>query len=316
MKSYFVTGRPAAMAFALLALAFGILVVPCRGAEASPVKIVDDAEHAIELKTPAQRIIPLYGAFAEMLYAIGAGPSVVARTQADDMPPEIVKLPAVGTHMRPNVEMIVGMNPDLVVQSASRRAETPEMEGVTSAGIPIAVFAPETFDAIFSTMERLGVLTGHEDSAKAAVDALKQRLEAVREKVAKAPKRPRVFFEVRTEPLTAAGGGSIVQDVLAAAGAENVVKLDGGVVRYSFEALMKDDPDFYIVQSGPMNRNPSEPGSRAHFDQLRAVRGGKVIFVDELLFSRPGPRAVDAVEQFAAALYPDLFPKSGAQKSP
>ena len=111
--------------------------------------------HEISLEEPAKRIIPLYGAFAEMLYALGAGKEVVARTQADQFPPEIVRLPSVGTHMRPNVEMIIGLKPDLVVQSASRWEATAEMERLQSAGIPVAVFSPNTFEEIFATMERL-----------------------------------------------------------------------------------------------------------------------------------------------------------------
>jgi iron complex transport system substrate-binding protein len=116
-----------------------------------------------------------------------------------------------------------------------------------------------------------------------------------------------VFFEVRPEPLTAAGRGSIVQQNITAAGAENTVKSEKAIVHYSFEALLVTDPDVYIVQRGPMSRNPVAPKNRPHFDQLRSVRKGKVIYVDEYLFSRPGPRCVEAVEQLARELYPDRF---------
>ena len=119
--------------------------------------------------------------------------------------------------------------------------------------------------------------------------------------------RDRVFFEVRGEPLTGAGKGSIVQDILLAVGAENALENEKAIVQYSFESLLLADPDVYIVQRGPMNRNPMDPRKRAHFDRLRCVRNGKIIFVDEFLFSRPGPRCVDAVEQLAAALYPEKF---------
>jgi iron complex transport system substrate-binding protein len=285
-------------------------------AQAEPVRIVDDLGNTIELQAPARRVISLYGAFAEMLYAIGAGPSLIARTQADEIPPEIRKLPAVGTHMRPNVEMLVGLKPDLVVQSASRRSATPEMDAVANAGIPVAIFSPKTLEGIFSTMERLGVLTGREDEARAAVDDLRKRLKAIKAKVEKVEKRPRVFFEVRAEPLAAAGKDSIVQEILTAAGAENVVSIDAGIARYGFELLLRDDPDFYIVQSGPMNKNPPDPKNRSHFDQLRAVREGRVLFVDELLFSRPGPRAVDAVAQLAVLLFPDRFESASATPNP
>ncbi len=301
----------AAVPFLLIAI-FSVLTVTgtllsAGPASAEPVRVVDDLGRTIALQQPAGRVIPLYGAFTEMLFAIGAGPRVIARTHADEFSEEFGKLPSVGTHMRPNVEMIVGLKPDLVVQSASRRSTTPEMERLQSTGIAVAVFSPNTFEEVFSAMERLGKLTGRENEAGAAVAAMRKRLEDIKSKLPVAGKPPRIFFEVRAEPLTAAGEGAIVNDILAAARAENVVGSADAVVRYSFEALLADDPDFYIVQSGPMNRNPAHPAKRPHFDQLRAVRDGKVIFVDELLYSRPGPRVVDAAEQLAKALYPERF---------
>ncbi|MFZ2447156.1 MAG: ABC transporter substrate-binding protein [Syntrophobacteraceae bacterium] len=271
------------------------------------VETTDDLGQKISLAQPARRIIPLYGAFAEMLFSIGAGDRVIARTQADKFPPELASLPSVGTHMRPNVEMILGLKPDLVVMSASRREETPEISRVLDSGIPVAVFSPRTFEEIFSVTARLGILSGTSSEASAFTDMLRKRLDAVRDKLAGSEGRRRVFFEIRAEPLTGAGRGSIVQAIITASGGENVLKNEKAIVSYSLEALLFEDPDFYIVQEGPMNKSPMAPGKRSHFDRLKCVREGRIIIADELLFSRPGPRCVEAVERLAAALYPERF---------
>jgi len=136
---------------------------------------------------------------------------------------------------------------------------------------------------------------------------LKERLAKVKGRLSGFERRVRVFFEVRAEPLTGAGNGSIVEGILQASGAENALQNEKALVQYNFESLLLADPDVYIVQRGPMNRNPMDPRKRAHFDRLRSVRDGKILFVDELLFSRPGPRCVDAVEQLASQLYPERF---------
>jgi len=278
------------------------IAVPARSAE-----IVDDLGQKIVLAKPAGRIIPLYGAFAEMLFSIGAGDAVIARTQADVFPPELAPLPSVGTHMNPNVEMILGLKPDLVVVSASRRQESPEIARLVDSGIPVAVFSPKTFGEIFSVIERLGSISGHERQASEFSAHLAGRLAEVREKLGGIKTRPRVFFEIRAEPIAGAGHGSIVDEILKAAGAQNAIDGDKAIVQYSLEALLFQDPDFYIVQQGPMNRGPAPPGQRAHFDRLKCVREGRVLVVDEYIFSRPGPRCVDAVERLAAALYPEKF---------
>lgn len=287
----------------LLVAVMALVPAPAAPHMAASVHVVDDVGSEVQLVQSARRIIPLYGAFAEMLYAMGAGDQVIARTQADLHPPEIQKLPSVGTHMRPNVEMIIGLKPDLVIQSATRRDEIPELERIREAGITVAIFAPNDFKDIFSVMRRLGVLTGHEEEAAQAVGLLEARLATVRRRTTGRSNPPRVFFEVRSDPLTAAGKGSMVEAILEAAGAVNAIGNDKPIVRYAVERLLADDPDYYVVQKGPMNRNPDPPNRRAHFDRLRAVKEGRVLVVDEFLFSRPGPRCVDAVEQLAGTLY-------------
>ncbi len=293
----------------LLFVLFTVCTIPFFVSPAVSVEITDDLGQKISLQQPAHRIIPLYGAFAEMLFSIGAGDFVVARTQADNYPPRLTDLPSVGTHMRPNVEMIMGLKPDLVIQSATRRDETPEISRLSDSGIPVAVFAPRNFPEIFSVIERLGVLTGHSSEASVFVETLRSRLAAVRDKLAGVETKPKVFFEIRAEPLTGAGYGSIVQEILNAVAAENALKNDKAIVQYNIEALLVQNPDFYIVQEGPMNRNPMPPAKRPHFDRLKCVQEGRVLTADEFIFSRPGPRCVDAVEQLAAVLYPDRFPK-------
>lgn len=295
--------------FCLLFLFFFAFTSFVLRADAESVEITDDLGQKITLAEPARRIIPLYGAFAEMLFSIDAGAGVVARTQADTFPPELARRPSVGTHMRPNVETILGLKPDLVIQSASRREETPEISRLLDSGIPVAVFSPKSFGDIFSVIERLGALTGKSTEAAAFAASLAKRLEAVSEKLLKTESRPRVFFEIRAEPLTGAGRGSIVHEIIHAAGAENALRVDKSIVQYNLEALLFENPDYYIVQQGPMNKTPIPPEKRAHFDRLKCVRQGKVLLVDEFLFSRPGPRCVDAVEQLAAALHPALFGK-------
>ena len=73
------------------------------------------------------------------------------------------------------------------------------------------------------------------------------------------------------------------------------------------ETLIQADPEVYVIQKGPMNQNPSSPARRPHFHILRAVKENRILEVDEQVFSRPGPRAVQAVETLAAFLHPGRF---------
>jgi iron complex transport system substrate-binding protein len=273
------------------------------------VTIVDDQGTEIRLPAPARRIIALYGAFNEILEAMGLADRLAARTQADVEPPQIAALPSIGTHMRPNLELILGLAPDLVLQMGGREAAGEPVAALRRLGVPAAFFTAGSFAELFAVIERLGALTGEPARAAALSAALTARLDKVEEKVkaarAKGATAPRVVYEARYPNLLAAGRLSLVSEVIERAGGVNAVEIEGKLVRLAEEELLRLGPDVYLVQQGPMNPTPIPLADRPHFASLAAVKAGRVHTVDERAFSRPGPRAVEAVEELARILYPE-----------
>jgi len=286
-------------------LAWITLVTP-PAFSAAEVRVTDDLGQVIALKEPARRIISLYGAYSEILFAIGAGDRLIARTTADRFPPSILDKPSVGTHLRPNMELVLGLQPDLIIHAVGRKHGHEVIRQIQQKGLAVAVFQPRNFAELFSVIDRLGILTGEKENAQALVNGQISRLGQIDLRMAKSKDRPKVFFEVRYPNLLAAGQGSIVNDVILKAGGVNCLPNEKKLVRINIETLIDYDPDVYVVQKGPMNRNPGSPESRPNFQVLRAVQQGRVFFVDEYVFSRPGPRSVEAVEELAAYLHPVL----------
>ena len=286
-------------------LAWITLVTPT-AFSAAEVRVTDDLGQVIALKEPAQRIISLYGAYSEILFAIGAGDRLVARTRADRFPPSILDKPSVGTHLRPNMELVLGLQPDLIIHAVGRKHGHEVIRQIQQKGLTVAVFQPRNFAELFSVIDRLGILTGEEANAQELVNGQSSRLRKIDLRLAKSKDRPKVFFEVRYPNLLGAGQGSIVNDVILKAGGLNCLPNEKKLVRINIETLIDYDPDVYVVQEGPMNRNPGSPESRPNFQVLKAVQQGRVFFVDEYVFSRPGPRSVEAVEKLAAYLHPEL----------
>ena len=270
------------------------------------VRVTDDLGQVIALKEPAQRIISLYGAYSEILFAIGAGDRLVARTSSDRFPPSILEKPSVGTHLRPNMELVLGLQPDLIIDAVGMKHGHEVIRQIQQKGLTVAVFQPRSFAELFSVIDRLGILTGEEPKAQALVNGQNSRLQQIDLRLAQNKDRPKVFFEVRYPNLLGAGQGSIVNDVILKAGGVNCLPNEKKLVRINIETLIDYDPDVYVVQKGPMNRNPGSPESRPNFQVLKAVQQGRVFFVDEYVFSRPGPRSVEAVEKLAAYLHPEI----------
>ncbi len=273
---------------------------------AAEVRVTDDLGQVIALKEPAQRIISLYGAYSEILFAIGAGDKLVARTRADRFPPSILDKPSVGTHLRPNMELVLGLQPDLIIHAVGRKHGHEVIRQIQQKGFTVAVFQPRNFTELFSVIDRLGILTGEEANAQGLVKGQSSRLRQIDLRLAQSKDRPKVFFEVRYPNLLGAGQGSIINDVILKAGGLNCLPNEKKLVRINIETLIDYDPDVYVVQKGPMNRNPGSPESRPNFQVLKAVQQGRVFFVDEYVFSRPGPRSVEAVEKLAAYLHPEI----------
>lgn len=294
-----------------------------RSAPGAAYTIVDDTGETISLETPARRIIALYGAFNEILLGMGLHDRIIARTAADAAVPELAHLPGIGTHMRPSLEMTAALGPDLVLQMGGRNEAMESVHALRQFGIRTAFFRVASFEDLFALIHKLGILTGEGAAAAALEDSLRERLHALDVALESVPERPSVFFELRYPGLIGAGAGSITTDIIARAGGMNCLApvrevpgattggSDQRVVRVSEEELIRIDPDWYVIQQGPMNKNPQPVGERQHYGALSAVRNDRVLMVEEIMFSRPGPRNVQAAEDLARALHPHCFTDSG-----
>ena len=274
----------------------------------SEVSVQDDRGRTVRLDQPAHRVIALYGALNEIVAALGREDLLVARTEADEIPPSILDRPVIGTHMRPNIELIVGLHPDLVIQLAGRSESEKTLSSLEGLGLKTALFRASSFSELFSIVRRVGVLVGAEDAATALVASTEKRLDKVARATVTEP-RPSVFFEVRYPNLLAAGGGSMVSDVIERAGGRNCQDGQEKFVRLNEEELLRLNPEVYLIQQGPMNPRPMPLSGRPHFATLRALQNGRVHIVDESMYSRPGPRSIEAVEELAALLNPAVTPK-------
>lgn len=283
-------------------LCLGLCLLCCSVPPVHALELVDSRGVTLRLERPAQRIIALYGAFNEILLALDARGTLVARTAADAAIPGLQDLPAVGTHMRPNAELVAARRPDVVLQLAGRQEVLTQTGALEAVGIPVLVYEMQSFEQLFAVTRALGRLTGREARAEALVADWQRRLAALEQRYAGQPP-VRVFYEVRYPNLLAAGRASIVDEIIRHAGGRNVLDAPQKLVRCNEEMLVALDPEAYILQQGPMNPAPQAPAARPHYRGLSAVRSGRVLLVDEHLFARPGPRSVEAAERLARWLH-------------
>ena len=178
-------------------------------------------------------------------------------------------------------------------------------------GVPVASLGAESLAGLYRELDLLGRLTGHEDDAARLTNVMKRRVERVVEtaRTLKPEQRVTVFYHVWSEPLTAAGAGSYIGELIQMCGGINIVS--DAKERYphiSQEVLFARNPEVILAPT-----TEAEPvtvewlRTRPGWNNLRAVRNNRIYLIDGDLISRCGPRLVDALEVMARAALPRSF---------
>lgn len=275
----------------------------CIVSMASPaqVAVIDDLGRSVSLPGPARRVVSLAPSITESLFAIGAGDCLVGVTTFCDYPPAVSSVSRVGGMTNPSIETILSLRPDLVVVSMEGNTRE-DFTKMTGLGVPVFVTNPRTLSGISRSLEQLGELTGHRADARRLVDSMGVRVARVREHASGQSLRTLLF--VSLQPLIAAGGKTFLHELLEASGAHNIAAdAPGTYPAYSREAVLAENPDA-IILTADLTANVG--GLTALFPEwadLAAVRNGRVYPINPDIVSRPGPRAVDALEILFSLLH-------------
>ena len=264
-------------------------------------------------RAPATRIISLVPALTEMLFAIGAGPEVVAVSSYDDFPQEVNALPRVGALLDPDVERILGLRPSLVLTYGSQSGLEAQL---ARAGIRTFIYRHGGVAGILQTLRDLGAATGHAAEGNRKVRDIQAELDAVRARVRAYP-RPRTLLVFGRQPqslqqMYVSGGVGFLHDILEIAGGTNVfAEVRRESVQPSQETLLARAPDVVVEvrATGLLGAAdvPRELSVWATLASVPAVRNGRIHLLNGDYLVVPGPRVGLAAEAVARALHPEAF---------
>lgn len=252
---------------------------------------------------PPSRIVTIGGAATEIVYALGAGDSVVAVDLSSTHPPEVRDLPQVGYVRQISPEGVLSMEPDWIISTGAlgppAAREMMEEVRVPVTWLPDLTEVEDLRQSVRKVAERLG-------ESKKAEDLLKkiegQLAEARRRAERKLEPAPSVLFLL--EPPAASTGGmaagrnSRAATLIELAGGRNAAQDFAGFQPISRESLPALDPDVILI-----GRSNGHGGSEQSLKALRnakamsglkAVRNNAVhgVPLDDLAF---GPRLGEAV---------------------
>jgi iron complex transport system substrate-binding protein len=280
-------------------------------------RVTDQGGRQVAADTPFARIISLYGAHTENLFALGLDRQIIGVTRHESYPPAARRKPVFSYHDDP--EKFLAARPDLVlVRPMIDRGYRPLMDRLEKSGIAVVSLQPGTIRDMYRYWEILGVLTGRQAEAAVQAERFRAAVAAFAALASTVETPKRVYFEAIHSKMKTFSPDSMPIFALETAGGVNLaadaVPVRGtNIAAYGKERILSHaaEMDVYLAQRGVMNRVSvaaiaAEPG----FAALKAVREKAVYLVDEMIVSRPTPRLLLGIATLGRKLYPSVFEPS------
>jgi iron complex transport system substrate-binding protein len=309
---------PRRLMLAVAAFAFGVTAistsVPSSAATSATATVVASsttypvqiaaANGTITVPSRPTAILSLSPTATEMLYAIGAGSQVKAVDSYSDYPKNAphTKLNAED----PNVEAIVAYKPDLVVVAGDTTGLTAQL---AKFNIPVLSDPAATdLSQEYQQFEELGQATGHVAQAKTEVSKIKGQIKQI---VANAPKhsKPITYYFELDQTYYSETSSTFIGQVLGLLGMKSIADAakgaaaSGGYPQLSAEFIIKANPDYvFLADTVCCGQNSKKVAKRPGWSVMSAVKGDRVVGLNDDIASRWGPRIVDLLRTVADAV--------------
>lgn len=293
--------------------------------ERESYSVRDDAGRTVTLKAKPKRIVSLtYG--TDEIITVLAGTDRIAAYSRHAGDPEISFLKPddvkkVGKKCQENSEAVFSLQPDLVVISTSTGGDA--RKTLESMGIPVYVaMSPKTYDQMKQKVRNLGLALGEAEKTKALLQRMDDRMAALEKKLQAIPdakRRTAVAFSM-TGPMGRKGElfDSMMNLAHVINGSATVHPL-GLKGQISKEQVVQVNPDLFLLPTWNYDKH-SSPEAFARelmedpaYRNVKAVKNRQMVPVSDRYRYVASHHIVDAVENIAYAVYPELFPEGKPQ---
>lgn len=297
---------------------------PAASAQAeSSYSVVDDAGRTLHFAHKPQRIVSLTYGTDEILtdlvdikrivgYSRWAGDSEISFITKD-------QAYTVGRKVNENTEAVFALQPDLVVVSVATSSDlVSSLEGL---GVPVYISrSPHNYQEMCAKIIGIAHAVGEPDRGRAMVRQMDLQLQALETRLNKVPasqRRVAIAFN-----FTSAMGrkGDLLDSMLtmahvingAAIAAENTEGKPKGQT-ISKEQVVRINPDIFLLPTWNYNNKQDVQGyayavmNDPAYKNVRAVQNKQLKFVSDKYRYVSSQHIVDAIENIARAVYPEIF---------
>ncbi len=264
---------------------------------AFPVTVIDDRGQEITIERSPQRIVAIGALYAQVVVDLGAIDRLIAIGETPDNPAAVTDLPSVGPTYAPNVELILGHEPDLVLGATDWGGERPALEaaGVTVLTTPWLT----SIAAIFETVRVIGASLGADENGALLIGRIASEIVEAEALVLGKPTVSAAFLYAATpdDPPYTAGSGAIENELILRAGGSNVFADVQGFPQISFEEVIERDPDVIFTAPSQIENIVNNP----FLQSVSAVAGGRVVGIRASVVASTG--VADALLAMIEALH-------------
>ena len=244
----------------------------------------DALDRSVRLDAPPERIVSLVPSQTELLAYLDLADQVVGITRFCERPEDWrEQKPIVGGTKQVKVDAVRDLDPDLIL--ANHEENTPEDVEALADVAPVYVTDVATVPDAIAMIRTVGRLTNRSDAAQALADDIETAFNDLGDFSA-----VRSAYLIWRDPFMTVGHDTIIHDIMARGGFENVF---GDRTRYpevSLDELAAVDPDVLLLPDEPF---PFPTKEKFSADLREALSDAKIEFVDGQLFSWYGPRLLD-----------------------
>ncbi|MFX1392558.1 MAG: ABC transporter substrate-binding protein [Promethearchaeota archaeon] len=267
---------------------------------------VDSLGREVEVPQRPERIISMAPVITETLYAIGVDDRVVGVTDYCNYPEEAKNKPSIGGFSTPNLEIVVSLEPDLVISSRNDQAV---IESLENYDIAIVVLLVNTLEDAIERIEDVGYLVDEEITADKISDTMETKMNVITSKTNALPddQRLKCYFEVWSTPKVA-GKYSFLHDMMERAGGINIfgdIKSEWASVTH--ESVIEKNPEVIFITAMGRDNYQEDIGARPGYNNIDAIINDRIYVCDDDKFTRAGPRIIDALEEMTLYLHPTLL---------
>lgn len=271
-----------------------------------PITFTDMNGREITLEKPADRIVALTASDCEILYALGAGDTLVGRGEYCNWPEEVLDVPSVQSGENTNVEQIIALQPQVLLMSAMAQTDE-QIEALENAGIQVVVSYAQDIEGVYEAISMIGTAMGKNDEADVLITEMKDTFAQIQEDSA-GDGSETIYFEVSPLEygLWAAGSDTFMDEVAQMLGLTNVFADMEGWGEVSEEQVIQRAPDYIVTIAmyyGEGQTPVEEITSRSGWENIPAIKNGKLLNLQNDELSRPGPRLKDGAEMLYDFVY-------------